>query len=113
MDGRGGGPINLLVIGTGMYVCGRSTPGLGTVLPAVAQFAAGGGMGELLVAGRSRESLAVLEEKAAALRRTTGLPLSYRPFGEEGKGRGGEEPWRRALAELPDPGAVIVVTPDH
>jgi D-galacturonate reductase len=110
MKAKGTGGINLLIIGTGMYVCGRGTGGPGTVLPAVAQFAAGGGLGELFIAGRSRESLRVLEEKAVALRQATSLPLSFRSFGA---GEGKEEPWRRALAELPDPGAVIVVTPDH
>ena len=47
-------PVDVLIIGCGMYVCGRGTNGDGTVLPAVVQAHSEGLVGRVLVAGSPR-----------------------------------------------------------
>ena len=54
---------SVLVIGAGMYVCGRGTSGLGTILPTVVQAQAEGDIDQLAVAATSSESLEIVRQK--------------------------------------------------
>ena len=44
-------PVNIVIIGTGMYVCGRGTDGYGTILPAVYEWRQHGMLGDVYIAG--------------------------------------------------------------
>ena len=102
--------LNILIIGAGMYVCGRGTGDLGTIWPAVCRFAARGGSADIKVASRSPESVADFEEKAAQLAEATGFRVEYEVYP---KGTSPEpEAYLDALSDLKDPGVVIVATPD-
>lgn len=103
--------LNLLIIGTGMYVCGRSTKGYGTVLPAVMQQYQAGTIDRVLVASKSAESFAVFNAKLDALQELMGIemPCVRYPMGNCTDGNA----YREAIANLPDPGAVIITTPDR
>lgn len=87
--------LRVLVVGAGVYVCGRGTPGYGTVLPALAEARRDGLVSAVGVAARSAASRRTLASKHAALCRFMGVRLPLEP---ESAGR-----WDCAL----------VVTPDH
>ena len=107
---EGSARLNVLIVGTGMYVCGRGTSTYGTVMPAVLQAAKAGLVGDVLVATRSGRSFEVFDEKWRAVERLIGHRASYRRF-PDGDQRD-PAAFRRAIAELGDPGAVVVVVPD-
>lgn len=102
--------LNVLIIGTGAYVCGRGTPGLGTLLPACFEATRRGMLSSLSVASRHAASFAVFDEKYRALASATGVSPSYTRFP-----RGAQDDpkaYMTALRTLGNPGAVIVATPD-
>ena len=98
--------VNVLIVGTGMYVCGRGTATYGTVLPAVLQAAKTGLVGDILVATRSGRSFGTLDEKWRGVETLIGHKSSCRRFPDSEERD--PQAYRRAVAELPDPGAVIV-----
>lgn len=103
--------INLLIIGTGMYVCGRGTDSYGTVLPAIMQCYQSGIIGKVLVASKRGESLISFERKVSHLREFLGTDFPYTPYPAQNSTNPGS--YRDAIRDLPGPGAVIIVTPDH
>jgi len=101
----------VLVIGTGMYVCGRHTDSFGTVLPVAVQSQAAGLVGDIFVAGTSVEGMELLQDKLAQLNTRLGTRAEIRGYPKDG----GRDPfaYRKALSEIPSPACAIVVVPDH
>jgi predicted dehydrogenase len=102
-------PIDVLVIGAGMHVCGRGTGTCGTVLPALVQAHRDRLVGRMLVAATSAKSLEVFNEKLAILNPRLGTAARFEGFPREGQDR---DAWRKALAELGERSCVIIVVPD-
>lgn len=103
--------LNVLVIGTGNYVCGRGTSGHGTILPALIEAKRQGlEFGAVTVVGTRCAGIDELRAKLSDLERLTGITLAIRCLPE---GRA-DDPWgyERALAETPKPACAIVVVPD-
>jgi predicted dehydrogenase len=103
-------PVNVLIVGTGMYVCGRGTATFGTIAPAVAQAAKQGLVADVLVATRHGSSFGPFDEKWRGICGAIAHDVSYRRFPDGGATDSAA--FRRGIAELPDPGAVIIVVPD-
>ena len=105
-----GPAVNVLVIGAGMYVCGRGTSSFGTVLPTLAQAQAQGLVGEIFVASTSKESIDALRLRLSGLNGVLELRTEV-----AGYPRQGHDPYayRQALEEMPRPGCAIIVTPDR
>lgn len=104
--------LNAVIIGTGMYVCGRGTSGFGTILPALAEWARPGGrLGEVHCVGTSMEGAQVLRDKAADLEKVNGVHLEIAAYPEAGL----VDPlaYRQVLQDIPRPACAIVVVPDH
>lgn len=102
--------INVLIIGTGMYVCGRGTEGYGTILPAVMQRYRTGRINQVIVASKSADSFLTFDAKLRDLQKLLGIEMPYLSWAQNsGKEANG---YRDAIASLPDPGAVIISTPD-
>jgi predicted dehydrogenase len=103
--------INLLIIGTGMYVCGRGTDSYGAILPAVMQSYKLGHLDNVLIASKTRESFKDFDTKVHELRLLLGTDFPYTQYPTQKE----TDPtaYRSALQNLPQPGAVIIVTPDH
>lgn len=101
----------VLIIGSGMYVCGRHTDGFGTVLPVVVQAQALGLAGEIVIAGASSEGVEILLGKLEKLNDHLGTKCEVRAYPKGGS----RDPlaYREALADLPRPGSAIVAIPDH
>jgi predicted dehydrogenase len=104
-------PIHILVIGTGMYTCGRGTEGYGTILPAVFEWKRKNPEGEIYVAGTSPESICMAQAKIRDLTRNMQVEPSIRFFPE------GTQPdpncYREAIRQIPRPACAIIATPDH
>jgi len=104
-------PLNVLVVGTGMYVCGRGTPGVGTVLPTLVSAQCAGLAGEIFVAGTSVQSLRSLQAKLAKINDSLGTNVDIRGYPIDGLA----DPfaYRVALTDLPRPACGIVAVPDN
>ncbi|MFH1791845.1 MAG: Gfo/Idh/MocA family oxidoreductase, partial [Candidatus Omnitrophota bacterium] len=103
--------LNVLVVGTGMYTCGRGTPGYGTVIPALMEWKKGGRLGEVYVAGTSPEGAGEARRKIGGLEKITGVGMPVRYFPQDGQVS--PECYKEAMAEIPRPAACIVCVPDH
>lgn len=105
--------LNILVVGAGMYVCGRGTSGYGTVLPALCEWRRRDlPLGEVFLAATRPEGISDARKRLDALNDMMGTDLAVRTFPEEGKAADSEW-YLRAVDEIPKPLCVIVVVPDH
>lgn len=104
-------PLNVLVVGAGMYVCGRGTAGVGTVLPTLVSAQRAGLVGEIFVAGTSAEALKIVREKLVRINTMLGTRADIRGYPSNGDA----DPfaYRAAVTDLPRPACGIVVVPDH
>ena len=100
----------LIIVGAGMYVCGRGTEGFGTVLPAAFEAYRAGLCGRLTVAGNSAAGVGEARERAARLARLMGVSPEIRFLPGSGDD---PESWKAALAETSRPAAAVVSVPDH
>ena len=93
-----------------MYVCGKGTDNFGTVLPAVMQFSQRNLLDQVQIAARSKKSLTILDHKLEQLKNSLNIPLEpvFYPYDSAFD----PDSYLKALKELPDPGVVIIVTPD-
>lgn len=103
--------MNVVVIGAGMYVCGRGTEEFGTVMPALCEWSRGNALGQVHVAATRRESAEIARQKIEELQRRTGVAFSVRYFPEDAA----TDPasYRDAIRHIPRPACAIVVIPDH
>lgn len=103
-------PLNVLVIGTGMYVRGSGINAIGTVLPTLIQAQAQGQVGELHVAGRSPESLKPVKECLSKVNEKLGAAAKLTLYPKDAAD---PKAYRKALAAIPKPACAIVCVPDH
>ena len=68
--------MNILIIGTGVYVCGRGTAGYGTILPAIYERKKQNAIGDVFFAGTSPEGIKVVKEKVAELNKLFGVEIN-------------------------------------
>lgn len=108
-------PLRVLVIGAGMYTCGRGTDGYGTVLPAVFQCAKAEQLiDSLTVCATSKQSVDVVQHKAEGLgqRLNFRLPLDLWP--REGTDRDAYQSVVRSANQSGSPfDCAVVAVPDH
>ena len=103
-------PLNILVVGAGMYACGRGTDGYGTVLPALYQAKREQLAGSARIAAQNAANQAVLKEKTEKLDGMFGLTLVEGFYPRAGKD---PQAYRQALQEGWKPDCAIVCVPDH
>lgn len=104
-------PLHILVIGTGMYTCGRGTDGYGTIMPAVFEWKRKNREGEIYVAGTSPESIRMAQAKIRDLEGHMQVEPSIRFFPQ------GTQPdpncYLEAIRQIPRPACAIIATPNH
>jgi len=103
--------LNILVIGTGIYVCGRGTDGYGTILPAIYEWARCGRLGDVYIAGAHPEGIMAVREKIKELNKLFGFDIAPKYFPESD----GYDPeaYEVAIRKVPRPACTIVVVPDN
>ena len=102
-------PLNILIIGTGMYVCGRGTKEFGTILPAIYEWKRNNLLGDVYVAGVHKEGINVLKRKADELNELFGHNVEFKLYPVNG---GDPDAYKIALNKIPKPACAIVVVPD-
>jgi D-galacturonate reductase len=72
--------LNILVVGAGMYVTGRGTGGMGTVLPALAQISRNVAIGQVIVVATNSNNAALVDSLANRINETLGtsMQVQYR-----------------------------------
>lgn len=106
-----GKAVDLLIVGAGMYVCGRGTEGFGTILPAALEAYRAGLVDRIHVAARSRESARAALDKADELGKLMGVHphMEASPLESDRD----EEAYLKAAGRLSPGSAAIVSVPDH
>ena len=104
-------PLNVLVVGAGMYVCGRGTNGFGTVLPALYEAKKRNLLGSIRIAATSPSSIQKLKEKIDGLNRLLGvsMPIDCFPRNEKKDAYA----YQKAIKDDWMPDCAVVVVPDH
>jgi len=103
--------LNVLVVGSGMYVSGRGTKGFGTVLPALFRAKRMGLVDKVIIASKNPRGRQELWEKINALSNKMGVELNvdFFPKGD----RENHLAYQEAISALPRPACAIVAVPDH
>lgn len=104
--------LNLLVIGAGLYVCGKGTDGFGTILPAIYEWQRQTkSCGVVHCVSTSSASAAGLLEKSEKLSAATGVDLSIRAYPESDNAD--DVDYRKILKSIPQITCAIIAVPDH
>ncbi len=104
-------PLNILVIGTGMYVCGRGTDGYGTILPAIYEWVRCGRLGEIYIAGTNVKGITEVKGKVEKLNSLFGFDIAPKYFPESDTCD--PDAYKAAINGIPRPACAIVVVPDN
>jgi len=103
--------LNILVIGTGMYVCGRGTDGYGTILPAIYEWARCGRLGDIYIAGTNVKGITEVKGKVEKLNSLFGFDIAPKYFPESDTCD--PDAYKAAINGIPGPACAIVVVPDN
>lgn len=103
--------LDILIIGTGMYVCGRGTDGYGTILPAVYEWKKSGFAGGVHIAGTQPDGIRIVKKKVAELNKLFGFAVDVKYYPEQEMRD--PEVYKKAIDDIPRPACAIVVVPDH
>lgn len=101
--------LKVLIIGAGMYVCGRGTDGFGTVLPSLYEAYRCGLIENVCVVATSSSSVKAVERKNKELSLRMGFKLPLECFSKPGLGAAA---YKEALNTFA-PDCAIVAVPDH
>ena len=102
--------LNILVVGAGMYVSGRGTDGVGTVLPALVQASKKGSVDQIYVAATSPESIKQLQEKLTQTNQLLGADNNVTGYPTDSPDN---ESYKQAIQEGHQIDCAIVSVPDH
>lgn len=102
--------LNILVVGTGMYTCGRDTAEFGTIIPALCEWLKGHPDTKIFLAGRSKEGVRSAKLKIDILKRRTGVNFNIEYFSLHNTS---SENYKEAINKIPKPACVIVAVPDN
>ena len=104
--------IDIVVIGAGLYVCGKGTDGYGTILPAIFEWKRNNkNIGDVHCVSTSAESSQKLLEKAKELEVKTGITLNIKSYPKNGSKN--HMAYKEVLDECKKPACVIIAVPDH
>lgn len=94
-----------------MYVCGRGTNGMGTILPAAYEWFRAGNSGTIHVCGTNPQGIVDLKERTGRLNAIYGFApdIKYYPDGDTIDA----ESYLRALKNIRKPACAIIAVPDH
>lgn len=103
-------PLNVLIVGAGMYTCGTGTEAFGTILPAVYEGYRTGIVDKITIVGTNPHKRSNVLEKAHILSQVMGLDVDveYFPQGDEINPQAYEE-----IARTGDYNCAIIAIPDH
>ena len=104
--------MNIIIIGTGMYVTGRGTGEYGTILPAITEWKRSGKpLSKVLLVGTNRKHSLEALQKAKTLQTITGVQYDIEVFPK--KDGIDDKAYLDALSCLKEPACAFVAVPDH
>lgn len=104
--------IDIVVIGAGLYVCGKGTEGYGTILPAIFEWKRLNlDTGDIHCVSTSAESSKKLLQKAKELEVKTGVALEIQSYPDSGSKD--HTAYQQALNNCNKPACAIIAVPDH
>lgn len=103
-------PLEIIIVGAGMYVCGKNTEGYGTILPAVFEACRDGLVKRIHLAAATARGAEQAKAKATELQKIMGVnpEIEFYPTGKDD-----EESYLAAVTSAQGPCAAIVSVPDH
>jgi|APSaa5957512535_1039671.scaffolds.fasta_scaffold07721_6 D-galacturonate reductase len=105
-------PLNIVVIGTGMFATGRGTQGFGTVLPAISEWKrSGNNIGKVIFVGTNGAHSSDTMGKFEGLAQQTGVLLDVDVL-PKGKTQD-PQAYLEAIKQIPRPACAVIVVPDH
>lgn len=105
------GSLNVVIVGTGMYVCGRGTEGYGTIMPALYEWKRRNRLGDVYLAGSTGGGVKAAKRKIRELERATkvNIRVKYFPTGSASD----RHCYKKAVREISKPAVCIVAVPDN
>jgi predicted dehydrogenase len=103
-------PFDLLIVGAGMYVCGKGTQGYGTILPTAFEAWRKGWIKTIHLAAATQKSAALARKKSEALMKMTGMTPDIRFYPEN---KNDPTAYLTALKKISRPCGAIVSVPDN
>ena len=104
--------IDIIIIGAGLYVCGKGTSGYGTILPAIFEWKRRNeNLGDCYCVSTSAESAKELSTKASELIIKTGVDLEVKTYPQSGSKN--SFAYRHVLESVKKPACAIIAVPDH
>lgn len=103
-------PLRVLVVGAGMYVCGRGTENYGTILPSLYRAKKEGLVGEVRIAATNPRNRTMLAEKTKALNALFGIRMDIPFYPKGGRKNAGA---MKELLNVWEPDCAIISVPDH
>lgn len=104
--------IDIVVIGAGLYVCGKGTDGFGTILPAIFEWKRiDTNIADVHCVSTSADSSKKLLDKAKALEAKTGINFQIKSYPKNGSEN--YYAYKEALSECKKPACAIIAVPDH
>jgi len=103
--------MNIVVIGAGMYVCGKGTKGYGTIMPAIFEWSKKNLIGKVYVAATSWDSVKLAKDKINTLKQDMGIDVEVVYFPVSGKND--SDSFKEAINKIPKPACAVVAVPDH
>lgn len=103
---------DIVVIGAGLYVCGKGTSGFGTILPGIFEWKRQNqNIGNVHCVATSVNSAKELSKKATELSIKTGVNVAVKSYPESGS----RDPfcYRKVLRKIKKPSCAIIAVPDH
>ncbi|MDC0243937.1 Gfo/Idh/MocA family oxidoreductase [Pseudomonadota bacterium] len=104
--------LEIIVIGAGLYVCGKGTSGYGTILPAIFEWKRlNKNLGDIHCVSTSEESSRNLLEKANELKVKTGVNFEITSYPDQGSKN--YTAYKEVLKNCKKPACAIIAVPDH
>lgn len=102
--------INIIIIGSGAYVCGKNTSGFGTILPSLVEGVRNKLIEKITIVSKHSSTKKIFEQKAKEIHKISGINLNYDWFLKKSDSEIG---YKDAIKKSDKNTVVIIATPDH
>ncbi len=103
---------DIIIIGAGLYVCGKGTSGYGTILPAIFEWKRHNkNIGDIHCVSTSAKSSKEVLQKVKGLEIKTGIKVDVKTYPENDLRN--HDAYKEVLKKCKNPGCAIIAVPDH
>jgi len=102
--------IDVLVVGSGMYVIGRGTEGYGTIIPSLFQAKKNGFVNRITIIGTKTKNKKIIDSKIKKLNKKMGTNYSVEYYPEK---KNDKEAYKKIISKQTGYSCGIVCVPDH